>query len=246
MQPNLWYSTASWDVGGEHLAAWVSFLQDIGCVQVNLTHHLSGTAEIELLRALQTDLSWSIHLSSKSLGATPLTDFTDIAQQLHHVRELLVVSGNPKPDRTSLTLLQELSGLSFPIPLAVAAAPNDAPELLEQKLQHSQVNHVYLQLAEPQFWNPLLAQVRSIRPAIQISACWLPPTKSNWSTLAKFPWKGSVLTLEWKNSHEYAKRCAQHQLDWMRQHGVTPLIEPRRITKDLLETVQGYAFRDKS
>ena len=239
---SFWYQNAPWDVGGKDLPKWVSFLTDLQCMQANLTHHLPGSTELELLATLPSALSWAIHLSSKTLGSTSLNKFLDKARALPTVHELLVVSGNPKPKRTSLDLLDELSQLNLPFGLAVAASPLDNYETLTTKLSHPAVKRLYLQLAEPKYWDPLIAHIRTLRSDIQISASWLPVTPANWSALSMFPWKGSVLSQDWKNSINYAEACAQDQLDWMREHNVTPLIEPRRITKDLLETVRKYNF----
>lgn len=237
-----WYQNVSWDVGGEALPEWITFLTDLHCTQANLTHRIPGTTEIELLATQPSTISWTIHLSSRNLGSTPLPDFIEKVSVVPAVRELLVISGNPKPIRTSLTLLEELSGLDTSFSLAVAASPRDDLELLALKLSHKAVKRVYLQLAEPKYWDPLVTFIRTFRNDIQISACWLPITPSNWSALGMFPWKGSVLSEEWKNSLTYAETCAQDQLDWMRNNGVTPLIEPRRITKNLLETVVKYQY----
>ena len=237
---SFWYQDVPWDVGGENLANWVDFLKHNGSSHANLTHHISGQVELELLKTIPNNLSWAIHLSSKTLGNASLREFITTCTRLPTFRELLVISGNPKPKRTSLELLQELSHIPYSFPIAVAASPKDSDEVLALKLRNPTVQRVYLQLAEPEQWEPLAARIHAFRTTIFISACWLPPTISNWRALTLFPWSGSVLSEDWKLSLKYAEECAQRQLDWMRANNVTPLIEPRRITAALIDTMRTY------
>lgn len=236
-----WWQQCSWDIGGQHVQEQADMLAAHGVSRANLTHHLAGCRELQELTSISSGLRWSVHLSSKSLGANPLelNMFKTLLPQVKNLEELLVVSGNPMPKRDSFQLLGQLSEIKIPKAFSISAL--DPLERILRKVAAPEITHLYLQLvSEPDVYGEVVELVRSASRHMHISYAWLVPTHANWVALRLRPWYGSALSKQWKDDFSYAEHSAQRMLEWCTEQGVTPLIEPRRLTEASFATASKY------
>jgi hypothetical protein len=236
-----WYSNVSWDVGGKDLVGWIGFLQELGCTRANLTHHMLDLQELSVLLDTPNMLRWSVHLSSRILGSTDLARYVELVRLVPQLSEILVISGNPRPKRTSFELARDIAAHNIGVPLALAVSAEDSDQRIIEKCSFPNLGRLYMQVAEPEYLNRVLQIIRTHNPKVHISASWLPPTPANWQALRTFPWKGAMFSEQWHQSYDYAVESGQRQLNWMMAQGIELLIEPRRRTAGLLPLLDGYS-----
>ncbi len=205
-----------------------SQLSHLGNATVSLPNKSKDIPILDIIHRIQDinpDLTIIPYYSCKyHQNKTPnqtLQKFIDVLQDLSHIHipEILLVSGVPKPNYNSLSMLENITPLykaEYPN-IAVAYNPflqgidlEDENTRLNAKIKTGIISSIYLQIGiNTDTIRKAVEYIRYLQPNLAI---YISIMNANPARLAQFrfrPWKGVFLPPEYTNSADNAQKINQ-------------------------------------
>ena len=193
--------------------------------KISITNKTNNIPIIEIINKIQKinpKLEIIPYYSLKYNQKSTLTQTTkELLKQLQefkklNIKEILLISGVPKPKYDSIEVLKTLKSLyeSNTLPnIAIAYNPflteldfKDENARIIKKLKTGIINSVYLQIGiDVNIIKQAVLYLRELQPNLNIYLSLINPTPSRLSKLKYRPWKGVYLSQKYLESSKVAK-----------------------------------------
>lgn len=197
-------------------------LKNINYPTISITNKKLQTPIIEIINnikrlnpKLQIIPYYSLKYHQKNTLLDTIEEFLKYLQSLYSldIKEVLLVSGAPKPKYDSLLILQNINKFDKLIKIAVAYNPflkSSDLELenirIKDKIKTGLISSIYLQIGiDTDIIQNSIIYLRKLQPNINIYLSLINPTSSRLTQLKYRPWKGVYLPEQYLSSPENAK-----------------------------------------